>query len=188
MLPAPELVILGDSPVARALIVLAGPLGFRATLHAEVPQPLTRPDDTWFVVAGMGEDDEASVRDALASDAAYVGLVASRKRTAAILDALRYGGVPRETLARLKAPAGLDLGATTGPEIALSILAEIVQLRRHRAPTSEPAPAAGAMAIDPICGMTVEIATAKWTSVTNGQTFYFCAPGCKRSFEKSQAG
>src|SRR5205814_9696637 len=100
------------------------------------------------------------------------------------LDELRSEGFAEEVLGRLKAPAGLDIGAATGPEIALSILAEIVQRRRSR-PIASGEPLATAMAIDPICGMEVEIATAKWTAERDGQTYYFCAPGCRRAFATS---
>lgn len=188
VLPPPELIVLGDSPVAQGLVALAGPLGFRARLHPD-PEgrlPVVEPSDTWVVVAGMGDNDEPAVRAALESGAAYVAFVASRKRAGTVVDALRADGVDPAVLARLKAPAGLDIGARTGAEIALSILAEIVQRRATssvlRQTTARPAPAT---ATDPICGMQVEIASARWTSVRDGQTFYFCAPGCKRQFEKA---
>jgi xanthine dehydrogenase accessory factor len=114
-------------------------------------------------------------------------MVASRRRAEGLIAELRAEGVTEDVLARLKAPAGLDIGAATGPEIALSILAEIVQRRRARsrppesAPQPEAAPGHG-VAIDPICGMQVDIASARWTAERNGQTFYFCAPGCRRAF------
>jgi xanthine dehydrogenase accessory factor len=178
VLPAPELVVLGDSPVAEALVALGGPLGFR--IHSSLEAIATQ--DAWVVAAGMSSDeDHPVVRAALERGVAYVAMVASRRRTEAFVDELRSEGVSDEVLARLKAPAGLDIGAATGPEIALSILAEIVQRRRSRpapdVPANEPE-----VAIDPICGMEVEIATAKWTAERDGQTYYFCAPGCRRAF------
>jgi xanthine dehydrogenase accessory factor len=184
VVPPPELIVLGDSPVAQGLVALAGPLSFRATLH---PDPegglqLSEPADSWVVIAGMGDHDELAVRAALESRAAYVAVVASRKRAAAIVETLRSDGVSEDVLARLKAPAGLDIGAQTGPEIALSILAEIVQRRRAAAPVREHVQQRPATAIDPVCGMQVEIATARWSAVKDGQTYYFCAPGCKRAF------
>jgi xanthine dehydrogenase accessory factor len=96
------------------------------------------------------------------------------------LSELRADGLSEEVLARLKAPAGLDIGAATGAEIALSILAEIVQRRRSRplpSPVEQPE-----LAIDPICGMTVDPATAKWSAEQDGETYYFCAPGCRKAF------
>jgi xanthine dehydrogenase accessory factor len=94
---------------------------------------------------------------------------------------LRDQGLSGAVLARLKAPAGLDIGAATGAEIALSILAEIVQLRRARTPSLSAAQPEET-AIDPICGMTVDVATAKWTAERDGQTYYFCAPGCRKAY------
>ena len=99
-------------------------------------------------------------------------------------------GMAEELIARLRAPAGLDLGATEPAEIALSIMAEIVQIMRREdgepARPLETAPRieAPAVAIDPVCGMEVEIATARFTSEHDGRRFYFCCAGCRRSFEK----
>jgi xanthine dehydrogenase accessory factor len=182
VLPPPRLAVLGESQVASALAELAPPLGFR------VATSLADDDlsDTWVVVAGMSSgDDHPLVRDALAREVPYVAMVASRRRASALLDELRAEGLAEDILARLKAPAGLDIGAATGAEIALSILAEIVQRRRARIPSV--APVAAATAVDPICGMDVEIATARWTAERDGQTYYFCAPGCRRAFLRSPA-
>jgi xanthine dehydrogenase accessory factor len=189
MLPPPDLIVLGDSPVAQGLVALSGPLGFRATLHPELDGALalTEPADSWVVIAGMGDRDDLSVKAALESGAAYVAVVASQKRAAAIVQALEDDGVSADLLTRLKAPAGLDIGAKTGAEIALSILAEIVERRRASPILREHAEHKPATAVDPVCGMLVEIATARWTSEKDGQTYYFCAPGCKRHFEKTQA-
>lgn|SRR5579859_5182975 len=180
VLPAPELVVLGDSPVAEALAVLAAPLGFRILSALEAIST----QDAWVVAAGMSSgEDHPIVRAALERGAAYVAMVASPRRTAAFVDELRAEGVAEEVLGRLKAPAGLDIGAATGPEIALSILAEIVQRRRARPVASVVAQESDvAAAIDPICGMEVDIATARWTAERDGQTYYFCAPGCRRTF------
>jgi xanthine dehydrogenase accessory factor len=178
VLPAPELVVLGESPVADALTLLGAPLGFRVRSSLDdVATP-----DAWVVAAAMSSaEDHPAVRAALERGVAYVAMVASRRRTEAFLDELRGEGFSEEVLARLKAPAGLDIGAATGPEIALSILAEIVQRRRSR-PLAEAPLNVSETAIDPICGMEVEIATARWTAERDGQTYYFCAPGCRRAF------
>ncbi len=188
--PPPRLVVLGDSPVARALAALGPPLGFAVTASADptAPLPADLSGDTWVVIAAMGDRDELATEAALRRGAHYVALVASRVRATAVVALLRERGLGEAALARLKAPAGLDIGAMTGAEVALSILAEIVQ-RRRAAP---PAPAAEiaappATARDPVCGMEVEIATARWTSEHTGQTLYFCAPGCKRQFDRDPA-
>jgi xanthine dehydrogenase accessory factor len=192
--PPPQLLALGDSPVTRALAALGPPLGFAVAGDAEPGRPiaLERPRDSWIVVATMGDADEAAAEAALATDAPYVALVASRKRAATVVEYLRGRGGAAATLARLRAPAGLDIGAATAPEVALSILAEIVQLRRARPAAAAPAAPAAAseaptVARDPVCGMDVDVATAKWTSEHDGGTVYFCAPGCKRAFDKEPA-
>jgi xanthine dehydrogenase accessory factor len=179
VLPAPELVVLGESPVADALAAMAAPLGFRVrTALDQISTP-----DAWVVAAGMSSDeDHPAVRAALECGLPYVAMVASRRRTEGFVDELRQGGLTDEVIGRLKSPAGLDIGAATGPEIALSILAEIVQMRRSRAVSAGLAGPDREVAIDPICGMQVELATAKWTADKDGQTYYFCAPGCRRAF------
>jgi xanthine dehydrogenase accessory factor len=177
VLPAPELVILGESPVADALAALAAPLGYR--VHTSLDDISTA--DAWVVAAAMSSDeDHPAVRAALERGVQYVAMVASRRRTEALLDELRADGFAEDVIARLKAPAGLDIGAASGPEIALSILAEVVQRRRaRRGPTPVEA---RELAIDPICGMQVDVATARWTAERDGQTYYFCAPGCRKAF------
>ena len=176
VLPLPTLVILGESPVASALAALAPVMDFEVATALEGAT-----GDTWVVAAGMSSgEDHPVVRSALLSGAPYVAMVSSRRRAEGFLDELRTEGVLEETLQRLKAPAGLDIGAATASEIALSILAEIVQRRRARGRVE--APAARLTAIDPICEMEVDIATAKWTAERDGQTYYFCAPGCRKAF------
>src|SRR5207237_2406936 len=124
-----QLVVLGESPVADALMALAAPLGFRiATTLGDCAER-----DTWVVAAAMSSDeDHPAVRDALSRGAEYVAMVASRRRTDALLAELRADGASDAKLGALKAPAGLDIGAATAAEIALSVLAEIVQIRRTR--------------------------------------------------------
>jgi xanthine dehydrogenase accessory factor len=178
VLPAPELVVLGESPVAESLRELAAPLGFR--VRAALDEVSS--SDVWVVAAAMSSDeDHPAARTALERGLPYVAMVASRRRTDAFLAELRSDGISEDAISHLKSPAGLDIGAATGAEIALSILAEIVQRRRARPQSvvqSEP-PAA---AIDPTCGMEVEIATARWTAERDGLTYYFCAPGCRKAF------
>jgi xanthine dehydrogenase accessory factor len=157
-LPPPRVAVAGESPVARALVELAGPLGFRARLGAQA-----EPDDFAAVVASLGHGDEDAVRRGLEAGCDYVGLVASRVRGAAVLDALRAAGVGEDALARVHTPAGVAIGARTHAEIALSILAELVAVRRSPLVAAGDAPARGLVAprpreaVDPVCGMTVAV-------------------------------
>jgi len=179
MLPAPRLCVLGGTPVARALSDLAGAIGYVSVASPNEADAV--------VVATMGVGDEDALTAAASSGAPYVGLVASRKKARFLVDYLRASGVPDERLERVKAPAGLDLGGMSPGEIALSILAEIVQ-RRHSASALAPTPPAripASTAVDPICGMTVDRATTAHTLEIGGETYYFCCPHCKASFAKA---
>jgi xanthine dehydrogenase accessory factor len=173
-LPSPRVAIAGDSPVARALVELARPLGFRARLEA-----LAEEGDFAAVVASLGHDDEAALRRALEAGCEYVGLVASRVRGAAVLESLRAAGVPDDALARVRTPAGVDIGARTHAEIALAILAELVAARRAPA-----VPSAGAVvatpreAVDPVCGMTVVVRPD--TPLVGDAAF--CSEGCREAW------
>jgi xanthine dehydrogenase accessory factor len=147
VLPAPQLVVCGASPVAAAIAALGRHLGFTVTLCAPAAEqspvseadrridgyalPVDEPGARYVVVSTQGRGDEAALTAALAVDADYVAFVGSRKKAAALKAALAARGVPPERLDRLKAPAGLDLGAITPDEIAISILAEIIALRRR---------------------------------------------------------
>jgi len=132
-LPRPRVAVAGGSPVARAFCELAERVGFAPRLGAVAME-----GDEAAVVASLGHGDEDAVRRALEAGAGYVALVASRRRGAAVLDALRAGGVSEEALRRVRTPAGLDLGARTHEEIALSILAELVAHRRAPSVPSAP--------------------------------------------------
>jgi xanthine dehydrogenase accessory factor len=183
VLPAPHLVIAGDSPMARTLASLAAAIGWRADLirGADFTTECVTPR-SMVVVATQGHDDEDVLERAVAAGPAYLGLVGSRRRGAAVLGYLADRGVPRDQLDRVRVPAGLDLGSTTHREIAVAILAELVQLRASGA-LAGPAPAARpAHAIDPVCGMTV---TAEGRPVGwEGDDYYFCGAGCRQAFEK----
>jgi xanthine dehydrogenase accessory factor len=133
------------------------------------------------VVATMGESDEESVIAAIAARPAYLAVVASRKRFAQLRETLLARSVPAEALDRIKNPAGLDIGARLPEEVALSILAEIVQLRRAQGAEAQPV-APEATEIDPICGMTVEVASARHRATHAGRDFYFCNARCRERF------
>jgi xanthine dehydrogenase accessory factor len=192
MLPVPDLWVVGRSPAVQTLAALAQALGW--TTHvldagsqdwsAGTPLDLTAVGPrSMVVVATQGHYDEPALECALATPAAYVGLVASQKRASSVRVYLREQGVDDEQLTRLHAPAGLDLGATEHHEIAVAVLAELVSLRSRRAIAAPVAVAAPERAYDPVCGMTVDVATARWRSTHEGDTIYFCAAGCKRAFD-----
>ncbi|MGH2507836.1 MAG: XdhC family protein [Ktedonobacteraceae bacterium] len=196
-LPLPQLFLIGDSPIIAALQQLAPTLDFNVTCLDDTNMRAARIDErTYIVIATHGQYDENILEHVLGHSAAYVGLVSSSRRAAACRDYLRASGMSEQHIARLKAPAGLDIGAYTPAEIAASILAELVQIRRQsvqpaneqNAPLNEPShfieSAVEATALDPVCGMSVGTARARHTSAYHGQTFYFCCPACKREFER----
>ena len=175
-LPAPLLAVIGDSPAARMLAELARTLGWR--VEVELAERANA-----VVVASMGQVDEDALEAALATDAGYVGLVASAKRGSAVLAELRERGLDEEALARVRCPAGLDLGPSSQEEIAVAILAELVAWR-HTRPGSAAELVEAAEVVDPVCGMTVATATATETAVWEGTTYYFCGAGCRNRFER----
>ncbi|HXH41672.1 MAG TPA: NTP transferase domain-containing protein [Thermoanaerobaculia bacterium] len=179
-LPKPKIVVVGSEPVARALARLAEVMQFQVTAVDEPRLPAFSEGDTSIVIATHGRYDEEAIEQAVRTNASYIALVASRKRAGAILEILRQRGIDVD---RVKAPAGLDIGAKTAEEIALSILAEIVQQRRM-AKMEATEPDMEAEAIDPICGMTVTIKGARHSLEHEGRRFYFCGAHCQRTFEQ----
>lgn len=194
VLPRPLLVLIGHGPVIEALAALGRATGFTVAvlgpdaMREELARLALTPRSS-VVVATHGNFDEDALERVLASEVGYASLIASRRRAAAIVDGLRQRGVPPERIGRLKAPAGLDIGAVTPEEIAVSVLAEIVQSRRSgkaawtEAEAAETA-SAPAEARDPVCGMLVEVATARYRSETPGGVVYFCCARCKETFAR----
>jgi xanthine dehydrogenase accessory factor len=176
-LPRPLLVIVGDGAAARTLAELARTVGWRVA--ADVT-----PGADAVVVATMGHADEATLEAALAGGAGYVGLVASARRAAVVLGGLRERGVGEEELARVRSPAGLDLGSATQPEIAVAILAELVAWR-HTRPAAEPVVLLEA--VDPVCGMTVAVGSAGDAVEFEAVSYFFCSAHCRSSFEADPA-
>lgn len=203
--PKPHLVVVGRSPMVEALVQMAQAIGWRPVLvdadggtsadHPSAERVVSGLDfkeagvdeRSLVVVATQGHHDEDAVEHALAAGPAYVGLVGSRQRAASVLGYLADRGVLREALDRVRVPAGLDLGRVSHREIAVGILAELVKLRAAGdLPAGEPAKMPEIEErIDPVCGMTVEVASAHHTFDYEGTTYYFCCPGCRRAFEKS---
>jgi xanthine dehydrogenase accessory factor len=191
--PSPHLVVVGRSPMAQTLTGLAQALGWRTAL-VDGPDFSTADADSrsLVVVATQGHGDEEAVEQAIAARPAYLGLVASQRRGEAVRGYLADRGLPTDQLDRVRAPAGLDLGRTTHKEIAVAILAELVQLRAAGAlgasTAAEVAAAAGpAEATDPVCGMTVAASEASHPLQHDGATYYFCRVGCRQEFERHPA-
>lgn len=216
-LPVPHLWIAGTTPIAGALVAQGAASGWHVTLFDPVADPEAFPGaeavlgdrdlhvlefeaPPFVVVATQGIWDEEAVLAALRRDVAYVGLVASPTRAAVVRQWLRdETGLAEERIAALRAPAGLDLGAETADEVALSILAELVQVRRGRASfVAAPGPAtlagqAGSVEpdapiaddivlLDPVCGMTVDRKDVRHLAEHLGIVYAFCAMSCRTRF------
>jgi xanthine dehydrogenase accessory factor len=203
-LPAQQLVIVGRSPAVRVLTVQARALEWDVTVIDDGGTPEDHPypesvrttvdcsglgvgTGTAVVIATQGHYDDIALERALETDAPYIGVVAAEKRASALRSALRERGVDDDRLARVHAPAGLDLGAVTNAEIAVAVLADLVARRASGA--------FGAVvdvevheALDPVCGMTVNIDQSRYTSEYEGVRYWFCTASCQRRFhEKPEA-
>ena len=196
VLPVPHLVIVGGSPMTRTLAELARALDWSTDLVSteDFTARAAPSERSMVIVATQGHGDEDMIERAVAMNPAYLGLVASRKRGEAVLGYLAERGVPKDQLDKVHAPAGLDLGKTTHEEMAVAILAELVQLRASGAFTDVPrAPGRRgraelrlAEAVDPVCGMTVTRGRRRaCRSSTTAGTYYFCCAGCRRTFEEN---
>jgi xanthine dehydrogenase accessory factor len=206
VLPKPHILILGRSPVARTLVALAKTIGYTVSVAAPEADHESFPEadlvqanldlsqvritpQTLVVVSTQGECDEEALEAALNSGAIYVAFVASKVKASKVIDFLRERGVGTDKLDRVRAPAGLDIHASSPEEIAVSILAEIIEERgttaAERLSRKEvPLPLLEREARDPICGMTVNVSAARYQSEYEGVSFYFCCAGCKQSFDK----
>lgn len=175
LLPAPLLVAIGDTPITNALLAMAGPLGF---VGERVPPGQRTDGATAVVVASHGSGEAESIRSALDAGVPFIGLVASRVRGAAVLDEM---GLTDTERARVRTPVGLDIGARTAEEIALSIMAEVVRAVRVdgvMASTSAPV-AQPVQVIDPVCGMTVVVGPDTPHVQDADGDHWFCATGCR---------
>jgi xanthine dehydrogenase accessory factor len=185
--PPPLVVVEGDAPIARALMELGAQLGYDLRrFEGSVPV-----DAAALIVATHGRGEERVLAAALEAGVPYVGLVASPKRGAVVVAGLP---VSEELKQRVHTPAGLDIGASTAPEVALSILAGIVAshprpaLRASATPPSTSASqtaahtGASAFSLDPVCGMTVSDGAGDWHAEYAGRDFWFCGRGCREAF------
>ncbi|WP_051207302.1 XdhC family protein [Saccharospirillum impatiens] len=207
----PGLLVIGVSPVAQALVDLASRVGFSVTLarpdgYSEPVAGAARQLDSldlsalsaaasqYVVVATQGKKDEAGLEAALATGTQWLAFVASEKKAQRMRDYLLDRGQNTAAVTAIRSPAGIEIGARTPEEIALSVLAALVQARRSGeidlpvAAATAGAPAeSGAVAIDPICGMTVDLDGARYRSEYRGEPYYFCCAGCQRKFDTSPA-
>lgn len=191
VLPSPQVIVVGDSPMTSTLVEMAGLLGWKAQLvSATELDPNQLGPTSVVVVATQGHGDEEAVEAAVRSKAGFVGLVASARRAEAVKGYLADRGVADDAIARIKAPVGVDLGHTSHKEMAVSILAELVRRRasgdlfaaapqRARLQMIEPE-----TAIDLVCGMTVAADESSRPYEYGGTTYYFCCPGCRAAFVK----
>ena len=191
VLPAPRVLVVGDTPIATAVRQLGAQLGLDIVAVADgVPEPAA--GDLALVVASHGRDELHVLRRGLETGVPYVGLVASRARGDGVIGELRGDGVSDRLLGLIDVPAGIDIGARTPAEVAVSILAKVVATRRQEraggpedaaAPVAASTSTAPAIAIDPICGMTVAAVPGTASLEHGGETVYFCCEGCKAKFE-----
>ena len=188
VIPAPLLVVVGETPIAAALAELAAALGYQVERRDPrngvdvVPEVAAA-----VVVASHGRDEEPVLAAALQAGTPYVGLVASRKRGEAVLLSLDVDAAART---QVHTPAGLDIGARTPEEVALSILAEVVSERRRpsgRPITLDLEPVGPATAIDLICGMSVAMVDSSLHLDHEGTRYWFCGSGCLRAFAADPA-
>jgi len=219
VLPKPELLIVGNSPIAQILCGMGKLLDFKVVVADPEANKERFPDadlviadlslarsriglGSFVVVATMGTGDEEGLEAVVGTAPRYLGFVASKKKAKGLFEYLRGKGASAQHLERVTCPAGLDLGGETLPEIALSVMAGITQLRRrHSEPDTErvksqssslPVMSGSAtsresstLSKDPVCGMTVDPLSAKYQSLFEAATFYFCCIRCKESFDRS---
>jgi xanthine dehydrogenase accessory factor len=204
VLPKPHILILGCSPVAKTLARLGKAIGYAVSVVApgadrecfpdsdlvqaewDLGQLKTAPQ-TFVVVSTQGEGDEEALEQALLTKATYVAFVASKAKANKIQDSLKERGITVDRLSQVRAPAGLDIRAASPEEIAVSILAEIIQVNGTRAvaPKAQARPTVSKQeAKDPICGMAVDVSAARHKSEFRGNSFYFCCSGCKQEFDQ----
>jgi xanthine dehydrogenase accessory factor len=203
-LPRPQLVVIGRSPAVRALTVQARAIDWDVAVvddggnASEHPYPeLVRTaldlstlgigPSSAIVIATQGHYDDLALKQALGTDAGYIGVIAAEKRASSLMRLLRDAGIDDEALARVHAPAGLDLGSVENAEIAVAVLADLVARRAAGEFRSADEPASPAEAVDPVCGMTVFVERAKYHLRHDGTDYWFCAPGCQAAFERDPA-
>ena len=205
VLAKPQILIFGRSAVAKALCSLGKAIGYRITVIAAgaVAEGFPEADtvkqemnlsgvelgpETFIVVSTQGEQDEEALEQACRTEVSYISFVASDVKWHKLFESLAAKGISRERLTQIRAPAGLRLGGLTPQEIGLSILAEIVQVRKTGPTHIKADEILGddrlqIEAIDPVCGMSVEPSKANYVSEYRGEKYYFCCGGCQQAFD-----
>lgn len=207
VLPKSRILIFGRSPAAQSLSKLGKAVGFGIGIIAPeasrenfpdadfvgkelIPSQIKNASETYIVVATQGEHDEEALELALRTNARYISFIASHAKAQKIIGFLAARGMSPEMLSRIKAPAGLHIGTSSSQEIAVSILAEIIQAKKRNpmqiVRQQEPGPGTVFLqvATDPVCGMTVDEGESTQKSEYEGRLFYFCCAGCKQTFDK----
>jgi xanthine dehydrogenase accessory factor len=209
VLPAPHIVVMGKTPIAKALVKIGKTAGYRITAVAEEVTPTTfdkvdqlitqmnlqqvqiSPSSS-LVVCTQGEQDEEALEQALKQNCAYIGFVASRKKKAGVFGYLLQNGIDQKKLDAVKSPAGIDINAKKPEEVAISILAEIIQVQNNRPVTyslNQPSSDSEIEAIklsyymNPVCNMPVDKNSPRHIIEYKGEKVYFCCDGCKEKFE-----
>jgi xanthine dehydrogenase accessory factor len=177
----PRVLIVGDTPIARAVEDVARAVGYDV-VRSEAGEVEPQASDAAMIVASHGSDEEAALVAALEAGVGYVGLVAGRKRGAAVRDSLDVASALR---AEIHTPAGLDIGARMPADIAISILAELIAERTAHAPAAPPEPPV--TAIDPVCGMEVVVGDLTIQLEAGGERRYFCCEGCRAAYAARHA-
>lgn len=211
VLPSPHLVVIGKTAIAKALVKMAKTAGYRVTAVASEITPTTfeKVDElitqinleqvklsssSSIVVCTQGEQDEEALEQALRKNCAYIGFVASRKKKAGVFDNLQQQGIDKKKLDTIKSPAGIDITAKRPEEVAISILAEIIQVQNNRPAilegfvetidaTSNGTSVKPSYYINPVCGVPVDRNAPKHIIEYKGEKIYFCCDGCKVKFE-----
>ncbi|MFI5134671.1 MAG: XdhC family protein, partial [Chitinophagales bacterium] len=207
-LPPPHLIVIGKTAIAKALVKMAKAANYRVTAVANdvTPSTFEKVDElitqlslqnvkisasSSVVVVTQGEQDEKALEEALKQKCAYIGFVASRKKKASVFEYLSHQGIGNNLLDQVKCPAGLNINAKKPEEVAISILAEIIQVQSQAPVANEISPleelkSEGVQAkfyINPVCGIPIDMNNPKHIVEYKGEKVYFCCDGCKIKFD-----
>ena len=217
VLPSPHLVVIGKTAIAKALVKIARTAGFRITVVAAdiTPQTFEKVDQlitqinldqvklfssSSIVVCTQGEQDEEALEQVLQKKCSYIGFVASRKKKSGVFEYLLQQGMDQKKLDEVHSPAGIDIAAKRPEEVAISIIAEIIQVHNNKPPHAESFIDTGenvdseiqndikpSYYINPVCGVPVDKNSPKHIIEYHGEKVYFCCDGCKVKFEAEPA-